>query len=161
MTLRCRNTGTFQRLRRCGNEGLTRVMLILLVEDEPLAALSATWELESTRHSVLGPAASSDEALQLVQRRRPDLALVDIDLERPNAGIDLVRGLRALDIPSLFVTAQATVAKQHADLVLGFIAKPYDPADLTRSVDVVGSMLEGNGPPQWLPRSLRLFALVT
>jgi CheY-like chemotaxis protein len=135
-------------------------MLILLVEDEPLAALSATCELEGAKHGVLGPAASSDEALQLAQHRRPDLALVDIDLERPDAGIDLARRLRALDIPALFVTGQTAVAKQHADLVLGFIGKPYDPADLTRSIDVVAWMLEGHDPPQWLPPSLRLSAMV-
>jgi CheY-like chemotaxis protein len=136
-------------------------MLVLLVEDEPIAALSAATELEKTKHKVLGPAASSGEALQLARRSRPDLALVDIDLEHPNAGIDLVRRLRALDVPSLFVSAQASVANQHADLALGCVGKPYDPPDLARSVDVVASLLDGNDPPQQLPPSLKLFALET
>src|SRR5262245_38293966 len=102
-------------------------MLILLVEDDPLCAFCASYELERAGYTVLGPSGSSDEALQLAQRLRPDLALVDIDLERRGAGIDLVRALNAMNIPSVFVTAQTSVANEHADLVVGHIDKPYDP----------------------------------
>lgn len=136
-------------------------MLILLVEDEPLCALSVAWELERANHTVLGPAASSDEALQLARRRRPDLALVDIDLERRGAGIDLVRKLRAMSVPAVFVTAQASVASQHADLVVGYIGKPYDPADIPRSVEAIMSALRGRALPRPLPTSLRVFRLAS
>jgi len=144
-----------------GKEAETSIMLILLVEDEPLCALSTSWELERANHTVLGPAASSDEALRLAEGRRPDLALVDIDLERRGAGIDVARRLRAMNVPAVFVTAQAAAASEHADLAVGYIGKPYDPADIPRSVDAIMSALRGRVVPRPLPRSLRVFSLAS
>jgi DNA-binding response OmpR family regulator len=136
-------------------------MLILLVEDDPLCAFCASYELERANYGVLGPAVSSDEALQLVRCRRPDLALVDIDLERRGAGVDLVRALRAMNIPSVFMTAQTSIANEHAHLVFGHIDKPYDPADIPLSVDAVVSAMRGRGLPRSLPASLRVFSLAS
>ena len=133
------------------------MMLILIVEDEMLSALSMSWELEDAGHRVLGPAASYEEALRLARRERPELALVDIDLQRPGDGVELARAFLEMDIPLLFVSAQSAVASRYHDLALGHIGKPYDLADLPRSVDVVLSRLRGAEPPSALPRSLRLF----
>jgi DNA-binding response OmpR family regulator len=132
-------------------------MLILVVEDEMLSALSMRWALEDAGHRVLGPAASYEEALQLAGRDRPQLALVDIDLQHPGDGVELARAFRDLHIPSLFVSAQSALASRHRELAVGCIGKPYDLADLPRSVDVVLSLLHGAGPPAALPRSLQLF----
>jgi DNA-binding response OmpR family regulator len=132
-------------------------MLILIVEDEVLSALSMKWELEHAGHRVLGPATSYEEALQLARRDRPTLALVDIDLEQPGDGVKLARAFREMDIPLLFVSAQSALANRYRELAVGHIRKPYDLADLPRSVDVVVSRLRGGNPPATLPRSLRLF----
>jgi two-component system, response regulator PdtaR len=131
-------------------------MLILIVEDEPITAMSAAWELEQAGHRVLEAAATVDEALVLARKHRPDLALVDIDLHDTGNGVELARQLREMDIPSLFVSAQDSLANHNSNVALGFIGKPYHPADIPRSVEVIRALLRGEVLPP-LPRALHLY----
>lgn len=55
-------------------------MRILIVEDEALIAELIVEHLEEAGHSIIGPAATAEEALALCRHRRPDLAILDIDL---------------------------------------------------------------------------------
>ena len=51
------------------------VMRILLVEDELIIALNTEADLETAGHTVVGFAMTSDEAISLADRCRPDLVL--------------------------------------------------------------------------------------
>jgi DNA-binding NarL/FixJ family response regulator len=59
--------------------------------------------LENAGYAVLGPAHTSAEALELARSKRPDVALIDIDLEIPEAGIGLARQLH--DLPRIVASA--------------------------------------------------------
>lgn len=133
-------------------------MWVLVVEDEPFSALSAVLELEQAGHQVVGPAATLDHALQLARGHRPELALIDIDLQHTGEGLSLARRFRSMDIPSVFVSGEIALANANSALALGFIGKPYDPADLSRSVDIIEELLQGHVPTQPIPRSLHLFS---
>jgi AmiR/NasT family two-component response regulator len=50
--------------------------------------MSLTWELEDAGHKVLGPVSSMAHAQRLAEQARPDLALIDIDLQRQPQGIE-------------------------------------------------------------------------
>src|SRR5919199_4150931 len=63
-----------------------RSMVILLVEDDFLIAMTMQDALEAVGYKVVGPAATVAEALRLVETRRPDLALVDITLRGGDSG---------------------------------------------------------------------------
>lgn len=81
-------------------------MIILIVEDEPIVAINLAIELEAAGHTVIGPVATSLEALALARQHLPWLALVDITLDGRADGVELARMLRQLGIPSLFLSAQ-------------------------------------------------------
>jgi len=133
-------------------------MLILVVEDEPICALSTVVELEQAGHETLGPAATLEEGLELARSGHPTLALIDIDLMHAGDGIELARRLRELHIAAVFVSAQHPAAYQNQNLALGLIGKPYNPADLPPSIEVISAILEGKSPPEAsLPRALHLF----
>jgi DNA-binding response OmpR family regulator len=132
-------------------------MRILVVEDEPVIAMSLTWELEHAGHEVVGPAATLEEAMQLARAHRPELALLDIDLRRRGDGVLLAKQLRAINIPSVFVSGQDVVARENADLAIGYISKPYNPADIARSIAVLDAVIHGRSAPPLIPSSLRLF----
>lgn len=134
-------------------------MLILVVEDEPICALSTVAELEHAGHKTLGPAATLEEGLELARSGHPALALIDIDLMHAGDGIELAKRLRELHVAAVFVSAQHPSAFQNQDLALGFIGKPYNPADLPPSIEVISAILEGKSlPPEaLLPRALQLF----
>lgn len=140
-----------------GARSVREIMLILLVEDEPISAWSTTCELEQAGHLVIGPAATSDDALRLAHKFHPDLALVDIDLQQGGEGVELARELRDMDIASVFVSAQSGVAVENSELALGLIGKPYNPADMPRSVEVIDAVMHGVEPPTPSPSSLHLF----
>lgn len=133
-------------------------MLILIVEDEPISALSIVSELEHAGHVTLGPAATFEEGLELARTGHPRLALVDIDLVHKGDGIELAKRLRELHIAAVFVSAQGHTAYDNRALALGFIGKPFNPSDLPRNIDVISAILDGKTPPPLLlPTTLQLF----
>lgn len=134
-------------------------MLILIVEDQALLGMSLTWELQDAGHRVLGPVSSFAHAQRLAAQERPDLALIDIELQRQNEGIDLARSLQSqFGIPSLVLSSEPTAIRSHPDAVLGVIAKPFNPADIHRSVAVAQTIIEGGTPPPpTIPRVLEIF----
>lgn len=131
-------------------------MLILVVEDEPLCALSTICELEHAGHKTLGPATTLEEGLEFARTFHPELALIDIDLVHEGDGIELARQLREMHIAAVFVSAQSRAAYDNRALALGFIGKPFNPADLPQSIDMIEAILAGEQPPP-LSRSFQSF----
>ena len=78
--------------------------LVLVVEDEFLIAMDL--ELLLRRHGwrVLGPAATVNEALRLLQSETPDVALLDINL-RGELVTPVAEELRARGVPFLLASA--------------------------------------------------------
>ena len=80
-------------------------MRVLIVEDEPLIAMSLAAELKLAGHEVIGPSGDAHEALCLLERHCADLALIDVDLQGPMGGIELARALQIeCDLPTLLLT---------------------------------------------------------
>jgi DNA-binding response OmpR family regulator len=133
------------------------MMLVLIVEEEPLIAVSLEVELELAGHRVLGPAEDPEHALRLASEHKPDVALVDIGLHGNLREIELARALRSkLDVAVLFVTMMRDTALQHQDAALGVITKPFDPDDVPESVEIINALKHGKQPDS-LPSSLELF----
>ena len=119
-------------------------MLILVVEDEPIVAWSLAQALGKSGHAVLGPTASSAEAVELAARYIPKLALVDITLNGQVEGIALARRLKSeMSIASVFMTGQPMLARENADAALGLIQKPYVPERVIRAIAIIDEMLAG------------------
>ena len=135
-------------------------MLVLIVEDEPLIAVSLELELELAGHQVLGPVDDADQAMLLAAEHRPDVALVDIGLHDISRGVDLARSLRTqYDVAVLFVAMLQDTALEDQDAAVGVITKPFDPDDVPESVEIANAVKQGKQPaPQSLPSSLELFA---
>lgn len=123
-------------------------MLVLVVEDEALAAFSLEAVLEETGHAVIGPARSSGEAITLARNRRPQLALIDINLEVEGSGITLARQLHTeFGMPVIFTTGQTQRARENADCAIGMITKPFDPAEVPDILRYAGALIRGDDPP--------------
>lgn len=60
---------------------MARPLSILIVEDEPIVAISLAFAVEAAGGMVVGPAASTIEALALLARAPVDAAIVDVQLE--------------------------------------------------------------------------------
>jgi DNA-binding NarL/FixJ family response regulator len=64
----------------------------VIVDDSPAVLCAAREFLEGEGIAVVGVAATSDEAVRLIDELEPDVTLVDIDLGR-ESGFDLARRL--------------------------------------------------------------------
>jgi DNA-binding response OmpR family regulator len=133
-------------------------MNVLIVEEEALIALSLADELESAGYEVMGPAATSQAARELMKSRKPDFALIDIDLDNRFAGVELARDLTRSGVDCLFVTAQSAVARENTDAAVGCIAKPCSPAEVCLSLDVLDARQNPSARGSYLvPNALELY----
>jgi CheY-like chemotaxis protein len=133
-------------------------MLILVVEDEGLVAVAIEWALKLAGHRVLGPTDSVEHAIKLCEDRRPDVALIDLNLRDGGDGAEVARYLKQrYDAPVFLLTAQAAKARAERDAVWGVVRKPYDTASLPRLIRFVGDVLSGRKPKA--PPEVEIFRL--
>jgi two-component SAPR family response regulator len=76
---------------------------VLVVEDDYYLATDAEKALTKAGASVVGPCGRSEEALRLLEVRRPDCAVVDINLGA-GPSYAVAASLRASAVPFLFIT---------------------------------------------------------
>lgn len=134
-------------------------MRILVVEDDPVLALTAAATLEEAGHEVSGPAHDGPQALRFAAAQRPDVVLMDINLAGADEGLCLARDFRTLHgIPSLFVSGQLAAARANKGDALGLLRKPYEPQELVDAAAVVQAVLAGRAvPPPRVPVAMELF----
>jgi len=112
---------------------------ILVVEDHAPMREAIRGILEAEGYAVL-TAGDGEEALQVIERARPDLILADIMMPRMD-GYALYKAVRArpgwVTIPFIFLTAKAEreeVLKGKALGVEDYITKPFDAEELVVAV---------------------------
>src|SRR5262249_32086756 len=110
---------------------------ILLVEDDPETLDMIKFVFDERGAEVI-TAVSSSEALETLERWRPDALISDIAMPDQD-GYDLIRRVRSRDlerggeIPAVAVTAYASAEDRVRALAAGFqmhVAKPIDPEEL-------------------------------
>lgn len=81
--------------------GAARSVRVLIVDNEPVFREAARMVVEMVDgFEVAGEAESGDEAIELVERLRPDLVLMDVKMPGID-GIEATRQIRQLDDPPL------------------------------------------------------------
>ena len=115
-------------------------MKVLIVEDEILLAMDTKAVLESMGHRVVGIAASSEVALDIISKHSPELVLMDVVIQGHMNGIDLA-GAISEQYPQcklLYMTAHAddnTVMQIKQTNHVGILNKPFEPFQLKEVVD--------------------------
>jgi CheY-like chemotaxis protein len=114
---------------------------LLVVDDDPFIRRLITTTLEDVAECRLLEAHDGDQALELANRHRPEIVLLDVDIPGPD-GIEVCRALRAnprtSDATIVMLTAshhdavEARAEAAGADL---FLTKPFSPLELLRLVD--------------------------
>ncbi|MEQ4301988.1 response regulator [Plantactinospora sp. B6F1] len=113
--------------------------LILVVDDDEDIVRFVSFNLRLHGFDVVH-ASDGQEALEVIERRRPDLAVVDLRMPRID-GLELTRRLRANPmtsaLPVIMLTAKGlTVDKVHG-LTAGaddYLVKPFDTAELVARI---------------------------
>lgn len=119
------------------------MLKILIVEDEPLLASTLRHLVElNPIYEVTGIADDLASALAAVEKRRPDLALIDLQLARGSTGFSVAVKLGELGVHCLFTTGKAPSFPM-PDLALGCLIKPYTEEDIVRTLKTAEDIVRG------------------
>jgi DNA-binding NarL/FixJ family response regulator len=119
------------------------MLRILIVEDEPLLAQTLKHLIGlNPRYEVTEIADDLVSALQAAEERRPDIALVDLQLARGSTGFSVAVKLSEVGVPCLFTTGKAPSFPM-PDLALGCLIKPYREEDIVRALKTAEDLLRG------------------
>lgn len=107
---------------------------IFVVEDEEIVALDLQATLSELGYTLAGHAGDADSALRMIEERRPDLVLMDINLKDRHDGVHAARQIRtSWNIPVIFVTAyddDSTVVQAQVTEPYGYLLKPFNPREI-------------------------------
>ncbi|NBD15032.1 MAG: response regulator [Cyanobacteria bacterium] len=113
---------------------------ILIVEDEAVVSLDVSRRLEKMGYEVMGRIASGEEALELIEKERPDLVLMDINLQGEMDGIETATKLyKEYNLPVIYLTAYAgesTLERAKESKPYGYILKPFKERELHAAIEI-------------------------
>lgn len=114
---------------------------IFIVEDELLIAEMLKHMLLDLEYSVAGLASNYEAAIEFLNgNNKPDLVLVDINLESSKSGFDLAKVIKEkFDLPFVFLTSYAdnkTIKEAAAFQPEAYIVKPFKSSDLLTTIEI-------------------------
>lgn len=114
-------------------------MKILIVEDQFIEAYDLQLIIEKSGYIVTGIAASSTEAIELIEKDRPDLICLDIFISGAETGIDLAKKLKGSGIGHVFISANSSkdvLNEAKTTNPYGFIVKPFREQDIISTLEI-------------------------
>lgn len=131
---------------------------ILIIEDEAIVAMELRFVLEDLGYKVVGTAAETRTAREIVRDEEVDLALVDIHLSDGATGVELGRELgQERGVTVLFMTANPGMVRDGVVGTLGVLTKPTNERAVETAVEYALCRRQGR-PIEYAPPGLQLFA---
>jgi CheY-like chemotaxis protein len=113
---------------------------VLIVEDDIVLVNITKWRLSKLGYDVCGSAGTGADAMNCVAKMRPDIVLMDINLQGEIDGIETAGRIKKnFNIPVIFVSAyidEATISRAKAVHPDGFIKKPFDDDSLRIAIEL-------------------------
>ena len=113
---------------------------ILIVEDESIIAEDISDSLISLGYRITGMVYSGEEAIEAAAKFRPDLILMDVNLQGEMDGITAAAEIRSrFQIPVVYLTAytdENTLRRVNATKPFGYIVKPFEEKNLHTTIQL-------------------------
>ncbi len=120
---------------------MTQTLRILIVEDDLIIASDIEMILTEAGYNVVGIATNYDDALSTIASNKPDLILLDINLESDADGVIVAEDInRKFHIPFIFLTSNTdplTINRVKRTNPAGFIVKPFNEKDILTNIEIV------------------------
>lgn len=113
---------------------------ILIVEDELIIANDLKDILESFEYQVVGIAKNYDAGKEKLNSEKPDIVLLDIQIEGSKDGIELAQLIKKdFHLPFIFIsshTDKATLDRAKESQPYGFLVKPFEEDDVRVAIEM-------------------------
>jgi CheY-like chemotaxis protein len=107
---------------------------VLIVEDAIIIAEDLAASVEELGYEMVGIADNAPEAFEIIESRKPDVALLDINLGTEIDGLDIAKKLNEeYHLPFIFITAFSSKQTQEKIENLnpkGYLVKPFENEEL-------------------------------
>ncbi|MBB4238952.1 response regulator [Rhizobium esperanzae] len=111
---------------------------VLVVEDEFFIADELRGNLTAAGFLVLGPASSNEDALDLLEQERPDVAVLDVHLGEATVN-PVAAKLRQMNVPFVLTTASPAHELASDPDLAGAVILPK-PTDFGRLVEILRNL---------------------
>lgn len=112
---------------------------IVIADDEMIICMDLKEILEEAGHEVIGMAADGAEALKLVKEKKPDVAILDIQMPEID-GLQVAKLIAHDHIaPVVLLTAfgeEETIEKAKKSDVFGYVVKPAEERTLLPAIEI-------------------------
>lgn len=115
---------------------------VLICEDEIIVAQFIKESLEKSGYNVIGIALTREEAIIRIQHDRPEIVLLDINMDEPTSGIKIAQYIQRndLDCDFIFITAfsdATTLESAGETFPQGYLVKPLDKTTLLANLTLL------------------------
>lgn len=113
---------------------------ILVVEDEIITSMQISDLLDELGYDVIETVTNYESAVDSLVNKKPDLALLDIELEGEKSGIDIAHFIKEnINIPYIFLTTKSdfrTIDSAKRLNPSAYLMKPFVSNDLYSSIEI-------------------------
>jgi DNA-binding LytR/AlgR family response regulator len=113
---------------------------ILAIEDDPLYVESLKIVIEDLGYELMAVVDNAEDAFHALSQERPDVILMDIQINDRLSGIELAKLMKPLTgAPIIYVTAfkdKHVIAQATSTSPSAYIIKPYEPESLQAAIEL-------------------------
>lgn len=113
---------------------------IFIVEDDDIIAKTTEWRIKKMGHTVCGRAVNGKDALEQIEKIRPEIVLMDISLNSQPDGIAVAEEIRKkYDLAIVYLTSHMedeTLARAKRTHPNAYLVKPFDDKDLQVALEL-------------------------
>lgn len=112
-------------------------MRIMLLEDEPLIAMTTEQMLEELGYERIDVFYRLDPAVEAAEAGRYDAAILDVNVDRQQTSLDLARKMHADGTAIIFASGNTIDREEIEALACATIGKPYTKDDIRVAIEAI------------------------
>ena len=113
---------------------------VLIIEDDPIIAEDIKEMLTNVNYSVVGIGYDKEDSFELIEKTKPDLILLDINLSGNYEGFEIADYInKSRKIPFIYLTSYSgkeILERAKSTMPMGYIVKPFNERELYSTIEI-------------------------